>query len=981
MNNTLPMDEPSSNIIKFQFKSQGFSLAEEPALEELALDWTLSDEDKKMIYKLRGDDNLRRCAVQLCVLRKYGRFLDDYSSVSTKTTGYISQQLEIEPTLMVLPSGREKTEEENRKSVREYLSCSSFDSESQNELEEYILRIALNDFYPDDLLLKTEQFLKKNKIVLPLPKSMEDIVNAVYAKVEKKIFDQIAGQIPDEVKEAIDNLLQTPEKSNKTEFFKLDDYPPEATPRNIAEYLRRYDQLNATGIDNVRFKGISKELLIKLNQVTRSYSAWQIKRFENSKRYAVSAAYLYELKKTFLDNLVYMNRRYLTDMQRESRKEYEEKHKKARRKLRTGVVMLVDIVRKIVTARRNNQDSEEFFKQKVNTEVLETAVENCNNFILLEDTGYLEELSRRYNNFRRYFPGFLTLDFHAEHGSEYLLEAIAVARRMNAEGLKSVPGHAPFQFVPAGWQKMLRSKDDKIVKRTWEISLALSIKDALKSGSLFLPESRAHMSFWELVYNDQKWIEEKEKAYAQLNLTPDSNEFLTNLKDEFNQIASVTCGRVHDNPFVKIKKNGDVRFRQDDSLKDPPEIKKLRQLIISKIPKIRIEKLVKEVDTLCNFTDELKPVDGRILNIENYHPTLRCAVTAHGTNVGIYTMGNSNKKITIDMLQYISNLCLRNRSIKKSNTKLVNFINNLKTSINLGSDMMSSSDGQRFGVQGSCLIASFYPRYFGYYDKVVTIYTHVSKCSVFGTYVISCGDRESWFVLNGLLDNDTELTLGQHHTDTHGSSDHIFALCCLLGVSFMPRLKKLHKQALYKIDKNMHYGPLEPMFKGTIDMELIAEQWDQMIRVTAALKNRIISAHVIAQRLAASSSLDRLAKAFTELGKLVKTIYLLGYIDNEPIRRQVQRMLCYGEQRQGLVKHVFFANQGMFRQGDLEEIMNKASCLSLLSNAIVCWNTVQVERIVKDLREKGHEIQDEHLARIYPLFYEHVIVNGEYDFS
>ena len=179
----------------------------------------------------------------------------------------------------------------------------------------------------------------------------------------------------------------------------------------------------------------------------------------------------------------------------------------------------------------------------------------------------------------------------------------------------------------------------------------------------------------------------------------------------------------------------------------------------------------------------------------------------------------------------------------------------------------------------------------------------------------------------------------------------------------------------------MHYGPLEPMFKGTIDMELIAEQWDQMIRVTAALKNRIISAHVIAQRLAASSSLDRLAKAFTELGKLVKTIYLLGYIDNEPIRRQVQRMLCYGEQRQGLVKHVFFANQGMFRQGDLEEIMNKASCLSLLSNAIVCWNTVQVERIVKDLREKGHEIPDEHLARIYPLFYKHVIVNGEYDFS
>jgi TnpA family transposase len=35
---------------------------------------------------------------------------------------------------------------------------------------------------------------------------------------------------------------------------------------------------------------------------------------------------------------------------------------------------------------------------------------------------------------------------------------------------------------------------------------------------------------------------------------------------------------------------------------------------------------------------------------------------------------------------------------------------------------------------------------------------------------------------------------------------------------------------------------------------------------------------------------------------------------------------------------MFFANQGEFGVGDYEEIMNNASCLSLISNAVLVWN-------------------------------------------
>ena len=61
--------------------------------------------------------------------------------------------------------------------------------------------------------------------------------------------------------------------------------------------------------------------------------------------------------------------------------------------------------------------------------------------------------------------------------------------------------------------------------------------------------------------------------------------------------------------------------------------------------------------------------------------------------------------------------------------------------------------------------------------------------------------------------------------------------------------------------------------------------------------------------------------------------------------------------------------------------MNKASCLSLLSNAVLVWNTVRMGEIVARLRAAGETVSDEDLARISPLAYAHVIPNGTYVFD
>jgi TnpA family transposase len=119
--------------------------------------------------------------------------------------------------------------------------------------------------------------------------------------------------------------------------------------------------------------------------------------------------------------------------------------------------------------------------------------------------------------------------------------------------------------------------------------------------------------------------------------------------------------------------------------------------------------------------------------------------------------------------------------------------------------------------------------------------------------------------------------LREHYTDTHGFTEHILGLCYLLGYSFMPRLRDLADQHLYKLDRRTDNGCLNPLFHGVAETALVGEQWDLLV-----------------QRLANSSSSDRLAGALTALGRIVKTIFILRYISDADLRHRVQLQLNRG---------------------------------------------------------------------------------------
>jgi TnpA family transposase len=65
--------------------------------------------------------------------------------------------------------------------------------------------------------------------------------------------------------------------------------------------------------------------------------------------------------------------------------------------------------------------------------------------------------------------------------------------------------------------------------------------------------------------------------------------------------------------------------------------------------------------------------------------------------------------------------------------------------------------------------------------------------------VISAATHEAPYVLDGLTSHGTDLKIAEHYTDTGGATDHVFALCAMLGFRFCPRLRDFPDRRLAPI--------------------------------------------------------------------------------------------------------------------------------------------------------------------------------------
>src|SRR3977135_1849357 len=268
-----------------------------------------------------------------------------------------------------------------------------------------------------------------------------------------------------------------------------------------------------------------------------------------------------------------------------------------------------------------------------------------------------------------------------------------------------------------------------------------------------------------------------------------------------------------------------------------------------------------------------------------------------------------------------------------------------------GSGFASSSDGQFFRAGGFGRDASSINAHYGD-EPGVKFYTHLSdRYAPFHTKVIAATASEAAHVLDGLLYPQSAGVTRRHHTDGGGDSDHVFALCSLLGFQFAPRIPDLKHRRFYSFGKPSAYPALEKMIAGRINVALIRAHWSEILRVVASIRTGTVTASVIMRQLAAYPRQNRVAAGLREFGRLERTLFTLDWITDPELRRTTGQELNKGESRNSLARAVFIHRLGEIRDRTYENQQHRASGLNLLVTAIILWNTRYLELAVATLRQ------------------------------
>lgn len=272
-------------------------------------------------------------------------------------------------------------------------------------------------------------------------------------------------------------------------------------------------------------------------------------------------------------------------------------------------------------------------------------------------------------------------------------------------------------------------------------------------------------------------------------------------------------------------------------------------------------------------------------------------------------------------------------------------------------------------------------KYFGT-ERGITYYNFTSdQFTGFHGIVIPGTLRDSMFVLDGLLEQQTTLRPMELMTDTAGVSDVVFGLFWLLGYQFSPRMADIGESRFWRINAQSDYGPLNNIARNRLRTRLIADNWDDMLRVAGSLKMGKVSASELIRSLLRGKRPSTLARAVAEAGRIAKTIFQLDFIDDESYRRRILTELNRGESRHAIARATFHGRRGEISHPYREGQEDQLGSLGLIVNVQVLWNTIYMQAALNQLRSDAFEIADADVTRLSPMEHGHINYLGSYSFS
>ncbi len=751
---------------------------------------------------------------------------------------------------------------------------------------------------------------------------------------------------------------------------------PEATkPTAMLGLIERLNHVRAIGLDPARAHRVHQARLAQLARETSRTTAQHIAGYEPRRRHAALTAAVLDLISSLTDQATDLFERLMGTMFRKAEGRYARSFQDDARAINEKVRLYAQVGAALIAAREAKRDAFAAIAEVLPWDRFRETVAEAEALARPDDFDAYQALPEHYAGLRRWAPAFLeAFAFQGVPAAASLLRAVDTLRGMNKTGASHVPKSAPVSFVRERWARHVMP-DGAIDRRYYEICVLSELRGRLRAGDVWVTGSRRYRSFEERLISQETLLELQATGAWPIAVDADFERFIADRKALLDGRLAAVERKAKDGLLPDVTLDKGVLKIAPIEKSTPLEAEALAARLYAMLPRVRITDLMSEVARWTMFPDCFTHLRTGAAVADQR--VLMACLLADGLNLGLTRMAEACTVASLGQLAWTADWHVRDETYALALGRLVNQQQREPLAALFGSGTATSSDGQFFRAGGFGRDAARLNAHYGD-EPGSKFYTHVSdRHSPFHTKVIAATASEALHVLDGLLYHESEVVSLRHHTDGGGDSDHVFALCALLGFQFAPRIPDLKSRRLYVFGKPSGYPTLEPLIGGRINMALIRAHWNDILRVAASIRTGTVTASLIMRQLASYPRQNGVAAALRELGRLERTLFTLDWIEDRELRRRTSRELNKGESRNSLARTVFIHRLGEIRDRTYENQQHRASGLNLAVTAIVLWNTRYLNRAIAALRAT-EDVPEELLAHLSPLGWEHVNLTGDY---
>lgn len=864
-----------------------------------------------------------------------------------------------------------KSKRDHVAALRRTLRVEPFDLRAHRNWVEVVARqAALTKHNVPDIINQLIDELIRRRFELPVFSVLEGIAREARTAIHDQYLSRLSDALGPAGRAMIDGLLK---RGNDplTGWNALKREPKRPTNREVRYWLQHLDNLKRLA-DQMPPLEIPPSKLRFFRDWARAYDAAQMARLKGPTRYGLAAIFIHAQRGQALDDVVEIYLRFVQRLENIAVRKLQE------HRLANGSDADTLIERFLTTLQADDTRgtaAKQLASLRDTFQDKDALIDACRQHLAVRHKDHLPFLVEPHEGMRTLLLNCLDIaDLHCLDEKSDSRALLAVLQRLRKLRRKREIDYGEAELTAEGlrWLKdpwprhvLVETPEGPALDRVFlELAIHFRLRNELKSGELFVPKGNRFDDYREHLLDDERFSSELAAYGETTRIEIEPGKHVAKLRRELGAKTTQVDARFPNNPFAEIV-NDKLKLSRIRRNELSSEAQRLEAEITARMTEVNVADVLVDACRWANVAPEFRTVAGEKGRLKDLSLRIVVSLICYGLNLGASQTERSVRLVSRKQVAWLNQQYVTEETLDRAIVKVINCFNQFQLPKYWGSGMSASADGKKWNIYEQNLISERHIRYGGYGGLG---YYHVSdRFIALMAHFTTCGTYEAIHILDGLLKNASEIQPDTLHGDTQSQSYPVFALAYLLGIKLMPRIRDLGDCSFSRAEPKQRYAHINPLMDEAIKWDLIEEHLPKMMRIAVSIKAGLLTSSSILRRLGTQNRKNPIYFAFVELGRVIRTMFLLDYVDDVELRKTIHRATNKSEQFNGFMRLVFFGGEGVVAENLRHEQQKLVKWAHLAANLIILHNVNEMTRILRELEAEGFELSEESMAGTSPF--------------